>query len=204
MHLPWNTRFPFAWGLSRQLLNSKIIYLGWKSCDMFFYLQDGDIINIDVTVYLNVSCTFLGVAGCLFLLFCCGWEGTEARSYLIIHTQYYIVLLKLGPLSICVWILIHLAYFGTSMLHTLISVVLPIFICFAIASFKIYKICALIWWLNKWIWIIGLSWWHIDNFLLRRCWWWGQKTSSGTSLSSCQQWLWFGAFICSICPCTVL
>jgi len=43
----------------------------------FFYLQDGDIINIDVTVYLNVSCTFLGVAGgvLIFTFFVGVWRG---------------------------------------------------------------------------------------------------------------------------------
>lgn len=49
-------------------LNLYNYYISWvKRCwfDTFFYLQDGDIINIDVTVYLNVSCIcFFGVMGC--------------------------------------------------------------------------------------------------------------------------------------------
>lgn len=58
--------------------------LAWKNVHTFFYLQDGDIINIDVTVYLNVSCSFFweGVR-CLFCVF------VEWTSHRISFTMYF-------------------------------------------------------------------------------------------------------------------
>lgn len=113
--------------------------LAWKNVHTFFYLQDGDIINIDVTVYLNVSCSFFweGVR-CLFCFFV---EWTSHRisftmyfawfhyyvlclqclcpllccwsgwrlGIICVTTYCYTVFLKLVPVSIFLRILIHLA-----------------------------------------------------------------------------------------------
>jgi hypothetical protein len=65
VHLPWNSWFARAEGrASRSFLLHFVVHflavpLSWKNnaCCFLLILQDGDIINIDVTVYLNVRPT---------------------------------------------------------------------------------------------------------------------------------------------------
>ena len=145
-------------------------------------MQDGDIINIDVTVYLNVSIWNMNDLNKHIIL---TYLVLDFGCWLCIHIIWLTLFRERGfnnELCLCSYIvysipqLCHVFFNHNRKARKGKSNMTQRFI---VHSFYITR--------NHWLsWLsfifTGVPWWYIKNFLLWRCWWKKQEVSSGGNI----------------------